>query len=317
MADADLQNYAGTPVWNDDLTAASTLLPVDGKKITADNNAAGRAPVNRSLKQLKQMLIGVHDGIFGSRSGSTRRTVKSLEVDGTGGAASTLPAGEIKALSNITTDGGDLIATTGAVTAAGIVKSTGGSLISEVGDLIAGAVSSLVRVGLSPSQRAELGNHLLRFLATGTGTGDANPPQGTAMPNQLRPINISKASAFVVMDVPNAVSLWEGHGISGATIVATSADAQAVGAPTHGIQLSFATAFSVNVYSVEATGQSRKTASTAAYSLLLCEDYALRTVNSCVLYALAFNPTTPVFSGLDPTTATLNFSVHVMGQQTT
>ena len=93
-ADADLQQYNGSAVWADDLTAASTLLPRDGKRITADSNAVGSAPVNRSLKQLKDYLIATHGGIFGIGS-ATRRTVKSLEADGTGGAVSTLIAGGI------------------------------------------------------------------------------------------------------------------------------------------------------------------------------------------------------------------------------
>jgi len=93
-ADADLQQYNGSAVWADDLTAASTLLPRDGKRITADSNAVGSAPVNRSLKQLKDYLTAVHEGVFGIGA-ATRRTVKSLEADGTGGAVSTLLAGAI------------------------------------------------------------------------------------------------------------------------------------------------------------------------------------------------------------------------------
>lgn len=93
-ADADLQQYNGSAVWADDLTVASTLLPRDGKRITADSNAVGSAPVNRSLKQLKDYLSATHGGIFGVGS-ATRRTVKSLEADGTGGAVSTLLAGGI------------------------------------------------------------------------------------------------------------------------------------------------------------------------------------------------------------------------------
>lgn len=97
-ADADLQQYNGSAVWADDLTAASTLLPRDGKRITADSNAVGSAPVNRSLKQIKDLLIATHAGIFGIGT-ATRRTVKSLEADGTGGAVSTLLAGGIASTS--------------------------------------------------------------------------------------------------------------------------------------------------------------------------------------------------------------------------
>lgn len=94
-ADADLQQYNGTAVWENDLTSASTLLPRDGKRITADSNAVGSAPVNRSLKQIKDLLIGLHDATIGSRAGATRRTFKSIDVDGTGGVASPLAPGLI------------------------------------------------------------------------------------------------------------------------------------------------------------------------------------------------------------------------------
>ncbi len=97
-ADADLQQYNGSAVWSADLTTASTLLPRDGKRITADSNAVGSAPVNRSLKQIKDLLIATHAGIFGIGT-ATRRTVKSLEADGTGGAVSTLLAGGIASTS--------------------------------------------------------------------------------------------------------------------------------------------------------------------------------------------------------------------------
>lgn len=97
-ADADLQQYNGSAVWSADLTTASTLLPRDGKRITADSNAVGSAPVNRSLKQIKDLLIGIHQGIFGIGT-ATRRTVKSLEADGTGGNVSTLLAGGIASTS--------------------------------------------------------------------------------------------------------------------------------------------------------------------------------------------------------------------------
>lgn len=297
MADADLQNYAGTPVWNDDLTAASTLLPVDGKKITADNNAAGRAPVNRSLKQLKQMLIGVHDGIFGSRSGSTRRTLKSLEVDGTGGAASTIPAGDIKALGNVTAAAGDLLAPAGAVTAAGIVQSTGGSLVSQVADLIAAATTSLVRIGLSPAQRVEIGNHVLRFLATGTGGADANPPQGTSIKNQLRAKNLVKANAFIEMQAANVISSFDGNGVATAVISGGTA-----------IKITFVDAFADTRYSI--TTSDVYQAAGVRYEIQ--ELTYLRTTTECFFAALS-----SAGSVVDFTATPVSFSFTVVGKQTT
>jgi len=95
-SDGDLQQYNGTSTWSSDLTAASTLLPRDGKLITADSNTSGRAPINRSLKQLKDYLIGLHDGVVGSRAGSQLRTLRALEVDGSGGASATVGNGDAK-----------------------------------------------------------------------------------------------------------------------------------------------------------------------------------------------------------------------------
>ena len=95
-ADADLQQYNGSPSFFTDTTAAPTLLPRDGKRITADSNAVGSAPVNRSLKQIKDLVIGLHDATIGSRTGAVRRTYKALEVDGTGGNVSSLAAGLIR-----------------------------------------------------------------------------------------------------------------------------------------------------------------------------------------------------------------------------
>lgn len=89
-ADADLQQYNGSPNFAADWTAQAKLLVRDGKKITADDNGAGKAPVNRGIKQIVDIIGGMHDGIFGSRVGAVRKTVKSLEADGVGGQTSSI-----------------------------------------------------------------------------------------------------------------------------------------------------------------------------------------------------------------------------------
>ena len=89
-ADADLQQYNGSPNFAADWTAQAKLLVRDGKKITADDNGAGKAPINRSVKQIVDIVGGIHDGIFGSRVGAVRKTVKSLEADGVGGQTSSI-----------------------------------------------------------------------------------------------------------------------------------------------------------------------------------------------------------------------------------
>ena len=101
-ADADLQQYSRIAATVEAACGAnpltsSLLLPVDGKQITADNNAAGKAPVNRSLKQLADYATCVRCMFTGACAGVNLRTAKALEVDGTGGNVSTAAAGTIVA----------------------------------------------------------------------------------------------------------------------------------------------------------------------------------------------------------------------------
>lgn len=100
-ADADLQQYNRPAANAEAANAASALtsallLPSDGKLITADANSAGKAPVNRSLKELGDMIAGVRCMILGNCASVNRRTVKALEVDASGGLVSTSPDGTIK-----------------------------------------------------------------------------------------------------------------------------------------------------------------------------------------------------------------------------
>lgn len=157
-ADADLQQYNGSAVWADDLTAASTLLPRDGKRITADSNAVGSAPVNRSLKQIKDYMIAMHRGIFGV-GGTGRRTVYSLDADGVGGQSSTLDPAWIA--STATNDR---------------------SLITP------DSVSVLDR-GVSGGQ-ATLTKGVLSFINTVDGGG--NPAKTAPRANKVMPLNTAK-----------------------------------------------------------------------------------------------------------------------------
>lgn len=78
------------------LTSANRLV-VDGYGVTADNDAAGRSPINPGLKVLWDMVRGLRCAIWGNCPGVNQRTVKSLHVDGTGGATTTAaPAGGLK-----------------------------------------------------------------------------------------------------------------------------------------------------------------------------------------------------------------------------
>lgn len=101
-ADADLVQYnrlaadVEAACGANPLTSALYLVQ-DGKKITADNNAAGKAPINRSMKQLADYASCVRCMVSGACAGVNLRTVKALEVDGTGGNVSTAAAGTIVA----------------------------------------------------------------------------------------------------------------------------------------------------------------------------------------------------------------------------
>ena len=188
-ADADLQQYNGSAVWADDLTVASTLLPRDGKRITADSNAVGSAPVNRSLKQLKDYLSATHGGIFGVGS-ATRRTVKSLEADGTGGAVSTLLAGGIA--SSSATDRSLMTPTDVSVFKR---SPTGG-----VTTITKGAVTF-----------------------TNTADGGGNPARTTAVNNAVIPLNTAKA--WVKLQSPSGAISYasgDGHNITSCAVQSNS-----------------------------------------------------------------------------------------------
>lgn len=99
-ADADLVQYnrlaadVEAACGANPLTSALYLVQ-DGKKITADNNAAGKAPINRSMKQLADYASCVSCMVSGACAGVNLRTVKALEVDGTGGAVAMAAAGTV------------------------------------------------------------------------------------------------------------------------------------------------------------------------------------------------------------------------------
>ena len=179
-ADADLQQYNGSAVWADDLTAASTLLPRDGKRITADSNAVGSAPVNRSLKQLKDYLTAVHEGVFGIGA-ATRRTVKSLEADGTGGAVSTLLAGGIA--SSTANDRSLMTPTDVAVFK---ISPTGGET-----KMTKGAIAF-----------------------TNTADGGGNPAVTAAVANKVIPLNTVKSWGRVFTNAMGALTVLDGLNIA-------------------------------------------------------------------------------------------------------
>jgi len=215
MADADLQQYNGTPNWQNDLVAASKLLPRDGKKITADNNATGRAPINRGIRQFIDLMIAVHDGIFGTRTGATRRTLKSLEVDGTGGNASALAPGLIKALAYKAVQYFEV--------------DTGSSVHSIFG----------TNGVIDRAAGGQLTYDYQSLKWEDTAAGGANPASTAARANTLDALTIPKGWLKVVTDGAGNIAVADGARIASASIVAGNK-----------IQITLATAMDNADYSV-------------------------------------------------------------------
>lgn len=119
MAAGDRQTYtriAGTveakmSTWIAAMLADTISMPKDGPKITADNDAAGKSPVNVGLKDLSNMLTGLAGSLYGNIVGVTQRTLKSFYVDGTGGVTHTVTSGYGQALTAF------LVGATGAIRA--------------------------------------------------------------------------------------------------------------------------------------------------------------------------------------------------------
>lgn len=295
MANTDEQQYNPTQYFAA-RTAVGTnadisLIPTDGPVITADSNLTDEAPVNIALRKDKDTIFGLRGAIFGDFAGAIRKTCKSFETDGVGGNTSTIPAGEIVALSNITTTVGDLLAPGGSctvdqgVTAGQAVASEGGLVIS----------------GSAVGEHAELTEAKLAYLDTGTGVNDANPPQGTSIPNELRGINIPKCSAWIDMQAAGTINSFEGYGIASAVIN---------GGDSHLIDITFAEEFDNTNYTVT-FGATRNTG--AGVLAMPFERYELRTTAKCTVQVWNVIGA----AAIDFAATAINFSVHIDGQQTT
>lgn len=99
MSNADLTQYNGTqafPASADVGTNADQyLVPTDGKLITALSNILNEAPVNVALHRLKDYVLGLRGAIIGDFAFANLKTVKSLNVDGSGGQPSAASTGSI------------------------------------------------------------------------------------------------------------------------------------------------------------------------------------------------------------------------------
>lgn len=75
------------------MLASTISMPTDGPKITADNDGAGKSPVNVGLKDLANLITGLAGSLYGNVVGIGQRSLKSFYIDGTGGVIHTVASG--------------------------------------------------------------------------------------------------------------------------------------------------------------------------------------------------------------------------------
>lgn len=187
-ADSDLQQYTRAPIDVEAVCGAnplssSLLLVRDGKLITADNNGAFKAPINRSVKQIADYMTCVRCMVSGACVGVNVRTLKSLHIDGTGGAVSTATANTIKV--------------------------NNGFGVAEMGP-------GGFQVTATGGGYHQLADGYSKFTSTVAGGG--NPLMGAPISNEVRPINIVKAWFRVTTDGAGNISIIDGHNISSCSI---------------------------------------------------------------------------------------------------
>ena len=193
-ADADLQQY-NRPSANAenantaDALTGSLLLVRDGKRITADSNGVGSAPINRSVKQIADAVAGTRCGTWGNCTGVNLRTLRAVAVDGAGGASSGVANGTI-----LTSAGGSRVLLQPALVE--ILKNAAGTAVIDDKSIV----------------------------WSGTAASGGNPSSSTALKNQLRPLNTPKAWFLVQADGAGNYTVSDGAGISGAAAGAVAGD---------------------------------------------------------------------------------------------
>lgn len=198
MAGTDLAQYNGTPSFparTDVGTNTDPYLTVtDGPVVTADSNAAGFAPVNISIKRVKDLLLGLRGAIVGDFAGAVQKSVKSFYADLTGGATHTKPAGSIFAYNSLVAETGDVVASAGAV------EATAGPL----------------RAGTAAGERAFLTMPGITFEDVSGLAAGANPPKTEPIPNQYRAVNSTKF--WFSFETDGAGGITELDGAGGCTL---------------------------------------------------------------------------------------------------
>lgn len=223
MADSNLQQYNGTPIFPStadvNTNADPYLLPTDGPVVTADSNPLGYAPVNKGLKKMRDWVVGLRGALVGDFAGAVQKSVKSFYADLTGGATHTKPAGTITA-SGPAAPGVAIEAETGDI------QATDGDILALTGkiralvDYIQSVTNGFISGDLSIPAYAGLDRGILRFI--GTVSAGSNPAATTAMKNQLRALNIPKAWVSFTTNgaVGTACIVSDGQGI--ASVVRTT-----------------------------------------------------------------------------------------------
>lgn len=296
MADIDLTQYNGVasfPATADVGTAADPFLtPTDGELVTALSNLTGEAPVGPALHRSKDLILGLRDGIVGDRLTAARKSLKSVRVDPTGGAPHSLPGGTV----SISGTGNFHDVALGVDI--GTIQTGKGDVITLDGDMIATDGHFEATTG---GRSGILSHYLVSFTATGTGAADANPPQSTPIPNQLRAINMPKASACIRMTTAGVVDRFPGFGV--ASVVPGTYGGKG------GFLVTFVTAFDNTDYVFEPGS-----AITDGAALYFPRDVLVaRTAATCFLYVQAIG-----MGVLDPNAVAVDgVQFSVSGQQTT
>jgi hypothetical protein len=221
MSNTDLQQYNATPSFpstaNVNTNADPYLLPTDGPLVTADSNAVLQAPVNSSLKAMRDWVVGLRGAIIGDFAGAVQKTVRSWYANLTGGTTHTKAAGTITA-SGPAAPGVAIEAETGDIqaTAGDILALTG--KIRALVDYIQSVTNGFISGDLSIPAYAGLDRGILRFI--GTVSSGSNPARGTSLKNQLRAKNIPKGYMYVTF-AGGAITRQEGAGAWTASIVNT------------------------------------------------------------------------------------------------
>lgn len=291
MSDFDLTQYNGTPSYPapaDVGTAADPLLvPTDGTYITADSNLTQEGPVNRSIKRLKDLYLGLRGAIMGDVPGVQSRSIRSLIVSTTPGVVHGNPPGTVQIGGNGVTANEVLVVSQGKV-------KVGNGDLQIFNDVKTDASLIVGKPGVTETQAAKSSG--LKFTSVSTLVTGANPPQGTPLKNELRAINIPKVSGLIAFNAGTiTVVPGSGYGLGGASV-------------------NTGTPFGLDVFFTDNFANTNYVMTWSCPDLLLVvESFSSRTVNKMILRLT--DPATGANTNFTTYTGWLN--IQVDGMQTT